>query len=97
MCVYPFLGVPACMPACYGMIGVLERKGEAYGDMARLRKPFMDEEDVERGRELRATIYSSAGNSGIFALMEKYFPDLCKSHASIEKEIVLESTDEWRR
>lgn len=83
MCVYPFLGVPACMPACYGMIGVLERKGEAYGDTARLRKPFMDEEDVERGRELRATIYSSAGNSGIFALMEKYFPDLYGASTAI--------------
>jgi hypothetical protein len=79
MCVYPFLGVPACMPACYGMIGVLERKGEVYGDTKRLRKPFMDEEDVQRGKELRATIYASAGNSGIFALMDKYFPDLCKS------------------
>jgi hypothetical protein len=78
-CAYPFLGVPACMPACYGMIGVLERKGQAYGDMTRLRKPFMDESDVEKGQKLRATIYSSAGNSGIFALMDKYFPDLCES------------------
>ncbi|CZR66559.1 uncharacterized protein PAC_16460 [Phialocephala subalpina] len=83
MCVYPFLGVPACMPACYGMIGVLERKGQAYGDTTRLRKPFMDEEDVEKGRKLRATIYSSAGNSGIFALMDKYFPDLYGASTAI--------------
>ena len=82
MCVYPFLGVPACMPACYGMIGVLERKGQSYGDTERLRKPFMDESDVEKGRQLRSTIYSTAGNAGIFALMDKYFPDLCESSLS---------------
>ena len=78
-CVYPFLGVPACMPACYGMIGVLERKGQSYGDTTRLRKRFMDESDVKGGQKLRATIYSTAGNSGIFSLMDKYFSDLCES------------------
>lgn len=88
MCVYPFIGVPACMPACYGMIGVLERKGPSYGDTNRLRKAFMDEEDVRNGTELRASIYSSAGNSDIFALMAKYFPDLCEF--LMEKSRVIE-------
>ena len=64
------------------MIGVLERKGQSYGDTERLRKPFMDESDVEKGRQLRSTIYSTAGNAGIFALMDKYFPDLCESWPS---------------
>ena len=27
---YPFLGMPACIPACYGMIGVIERKGSEF-------------------------------------------------------------------
>lgn len=82
LCVYPFLGAPACMPACYGMIGVIERKGPAYGDTSRLRKGFMDESDLEKGRKLRSTIYKTAGNSGIFGLMDRYFPDLCESMSS---------------
>lgn len=84
MCIYPFVGVPACMPACYGMIGVLERKGEAYGKTARLRQRWMTEEDVEKGTKLRAQIYSSAGNSGIFTLMDRYFPDLCMGFVLIQ-------------
>ncbi|KAH8660423.1 hypothetical protein BX600DRAFT_514030 [Xylariales sp. PMI_506] len=75
-CIYPFVGVPACMPACYGMIGVLERKGESYGDTTRLRKKWMEESDLEKGAQLRSRIYSTAGNSKIFSLMDRYFPDL---------------------
>ncbi|KAG9243371.1 hypothetical protein BJ878DRAFT_583243 [Calycina marina] len=74
--VFPFLGLPTCIPGCYGMIGVLERKGEAYGSTENLRKTTMDEENVRKGRELRAKIYSGVGNSGIFSLMDKYFTDL---------------------
>jgi hypothetical protein len=59
------------------MIGVLERKGEAFGDTTMRRKRYMDEDDVDKGRRLRGEIYATAGNSGIFALMEKYFPDMC--------------------
>lgn len=69
------------MPACYGMIGVVEHKGETYGDTTRLRKGHMDSEDIERGMELRAAIYKSAGNRGIFEKMDKYFADLCE-HSS---------------
>jgi hypothetical protein len=54
------------------MIGVLERKGQAYGGTKRLRTPTMDDQDIQRGKELRAKIYSGVGNSGIFSLMDKY-------------------------
>lgn len=67
------------MPGCYGMIGVVERKGEEYGDSTRLRKRWMDEKDVENGTVLRAQIYRSAGNRGIFDKMDKWFPELCQS------------------
>ena len=77
--VFPFLGLPTCIPGCYGMIGVLERKGGAYSTTENLRKATMDEEDVRKGKELRAKIYSGVGNSGIFSLMDKYFTDLCEN------------------
>ncbi|KAL2783612.1 hypothetical protein BJX66DRAFT_318205 [Aspergillus keveii] len=74
--VYPFLGMPTCIPACYGMIGVMERKGPEFASVRRLRAPIMTEEDVAKGKELRARIYAGVGNSGIFSLMDRYFTEL---------------------
>ena len=41
---------------------------------------MVTEEDVRKGRELRTKIYSGVGNSEIFALMVKYFKDLCEEY-----------------
>lgn len=76
--VFPYLGMPTCIPACYGMIGVIQRKGQAYASTKVLRQKVITEEDVQKGEELRARIYSGVGNSDIFALMDKYFTDLCE-------------------
>lgn len=75
---FPFLGMPACVPGCYGMIGVVERKGKEYGETKVLRKMVITEDDTQKGKEIRARIYSGVGNSEIFGLMDKYFTDLCK-------------------
>ncbi|KAI8712944.1 hypothetical protein NCS52_01394100 [Fusarium sp. LHS14.1] len=74
--VFPYIGMPTCIPACYGMIGVVQRKGPAYASTRVLRKTTIDEDDVKKGRELRSRIYSGVGNSDIFSLMDKYFTDL---------------------
>ncbi|UPK95280.1 hypothetical protein LCI18_006215 [Fusarium solani-melongenae] len=74
--VFPYIGMPTCIPACYGMIGVVQRKGPAYASTRVLRKTTVDEDDVKKGRELRSRIYSGVGNSDIFSLMDKYFTDL---------------------
>ncbi|KAH6954791.1 hypothetical protein DER45DRAFT_646525 [Fusarium avenaceum] len=74
--VFPYLGMPTCIPACYGMIGVVQRKGTEYASTKVLRKTTIDEEDVRKGSELKSRIYSGVGNSGIFSLMDKYFTDL---------------------
>ena len=76
---FPFLGMPACVPGCYGMIGVVERKGQEYGETKVLRKMVITEDDTGKGKEIRTRIYSGVGNSEIFGLMDKYFTDLCES------------------
>lgn len=81
--IFPYLGMPTCIPACYGMIGVLQRKGQAYGSTKVLRKPVVTEEDARKGTELRSKIYSGVGNSEIFDLMDKYFTDLCECCESL--------------
>ncbi|KAK5046574.1 hypothetical protein LTR84_007335 [Exophiala bonariae] len=74
--IFPYLGLPTCMPACYGMIGVIQRKGAVYASTKSLRKKIITEDDVRKGIELRARIYRGVGNSDIFALMDSYFTDL---------------------
>lgn len=76
--IFPYLGLPTCIPACYGMIGVIQRKGTEFASTKVLRQATITQDDVQKGRELRAKIYHGVGNSEIFGLMEKYFTDLCK-------------------
>lgn len=66
------------MPACYGMIGVVQRKGKQFASVKKLRKDTVDSEDARKGAELRAQIYKGVGNSDIFDLMKIYFSDLCE-------------------
>ncbi|BCS30687.1 uncharacterized protein APUU_80990S [Aspergillus puulaauensis] len=73
---FPYLGMPNCIPACYGMIGVIQRKGHEYASSKVLRKKTITDEDVRKGTELRMKIYSGVGNSDIFSLMGRYFTDL---------------------
>ncbi|KAH7412946.1 hypothetical protein BKA64DRAFT_341096 [Cadophora sp. MPI-SDFR-AT-0126] len=74
--IFPYLGLPTCIPACYGMIGVTQRKGHEFASTKVLRKNTVDEDDARKGKQLRARIYEGVGNSEIFDLMNVYFTDL---------------------
>ncbi|KEF51224.1 uncharacterized protein A1O9_12727 [Exophiala aquamarina CBS 119918] len=74
--VFPYLGIPTCIPACYGMIGVVKRKGWEFASTERLRGRMISVDDAKRGRELRTSVYRNVGNSEIFGLMDTYFTDL---------------------
>ncbi|KAJ4264144.1 hypothetical protein NW764_015952 [Fusarium oxysporum] len=74
--IFPYLGLPTCIPACYGMIGVVERKGSEFASTKVLRKDTIDDNDVQKGHQLRSRIYHGVGNSEIFSLMDRYFSDL---------------------
>ncbi|KAF5262574.1 hypothetical protein FOXYS1_6697 [Fusarium oxysporum] len=74
--VLPYLGMPMLVPACYGMIGVVNRKGLSYAQTERLRQPVIDAATVQTGFQLRSQIYRGVGNEEIFSQMEKLFTDL---------------------
>ncbi|KAF9884379.1 hypothetical protein FE257_001835 [Aspergillus nanangensis] len=74
---FPYVGMPTCIPACYGMIGVVQRKGEAYASTLVLRNGTITEQDARKGNVLRSRIYKRVGNSEIFGLKDHYFTDLC--------------------
>ncbi|KAF9890059.1 hypothetical protein FE257_006739 [Aspergillus nanangensis] len=73
---FPYVGMPTCIPAYYGMIGVVQRKGEAYASTRVLRNGTITEQDARKGNELRSRIYKRVENSEIFGLMDHYFTDL---------------------
>lgn len=85
--VFPYVGMPTCIPACYGMIGVVQRKGPEYASARALRKDTISEEDAQKGRDLRGRIYSGVGNSQIFGLMDQYFTDLCEFDHSFRNPV----------
>jgi len=74
--------MPTCIPACYGMIGVVQRKGKEFASTQALRKETIGEDNVRKGKELRARIYRGVGNSEIFDLMNVYFTDIYKSNSN---------------
>lgn len=71
--------MPSCIPGCYGMIGVIQKKGSKYASNKILRATVITEEDSAKGKELRRRIYGGVGNSDIFQLMDHYFTELCMS------------------
>ncbi|KAK4935602.1 hypothetical protein LTR10_023363 [Elasticomyces elasticus] len=75
--IFPYLGMPTCIPACYGMIGVIQRKGQSFASTKVLRKLTVTEEDTRKGSELRAKIYSGGyliakANEEVFELYESH-------------------------
>lgn len=81
--IFPYVGMPTCIPACYGMIGVAQRKGKEYASVKSVRGSTVGEEDVRKGAQLRQKVYAGVGNSEIFGLMDQYFTDLCKRSCQI--------------
>ncbi|KAH8597493.1 hypothetical protein B0O99DRAFT_77530 [Bisporella sp. PMI_857] len=92
--IFPYLGLPNCMPACYGMIGVVQRKGNGFASTKKLRKHTVDEEDARKGAELRAQIYKGVGNSEIFDLMKIYFSDLYTCSTIVTWGYLISKTNE---
>ncbi|KAI1776937.1 hypothetical protein F4818DRAFT_363565 [Hypoxylon cercidicola] len=91
---FPYLGMPTCIPACYGMIGVVQRKGSKYASTRVLRSSTITEEDVRKGQELRARIYKGVGNSEIFGLMDTYFTDLFTCSTVVTWGYLISKTNE---
>ena len=78
-CLYPFVGMPALVPGAFGMVGVIQRKGEQYATLQTFRKPTIDGDNIRQGNEIRKKIYKTAGNSEILDAFHKYFAELCES------------------
>ncbi|KAI1610003.1 hypothetical protein EDD36DRAFT_498796 [Exophiala viscosa] len=72
---YPFIGLPNCVPACFGVIGVMRDLGfEPDGE--RRRADIQHPLTLEQGLDTRRQIYRGVGNPEVHWMLKNYFPDM---------------------
>ncbi|TVY58572.1 hypothetical protein LCER1_G000208 [Lachnellula cervina] len=73
--VYPFVGLPNCVPACFGLVGVLREMGIDV-DEDRRRPDVKQGDFLAKGLETRQKIYRGVGNPEVHWMLKRYFPDM---------------------
>ncbi|KAJ2894846.1 hypothetical protein MKZ38_007183 [Zalerion maritima] len=72
---YPFIGLPNCVPACFGIIGIVRELGYGPGEQRR-RTDIQHPNTLEQGLEMRRQIYRGVGNPEVHYMMSNWFPDM---------------------
>ncbi|KAF9875486.1 hypothetical protein CkaCkLH20_06867 [Colletotrichum karsti] len=73
--IWPFVGLPQCIPASLGLVGELRQLGISITDQ--MDRPLLNEINWhEKGLETRKTIYRTAANSEVMDMMSGFFPEL---------------------
>lgn len=77
--VWPFVGIPWCIPAGLGMVHVLEKLGFVgyYGNSG-LTRPELGAEHEKMGLELLEKTYANVPNSEVREMLRENFPDFTK-------------------
>ncbi|KAJ0415085.1 hypothetical protein BJY00DRAFT_305137 [Aspergillus carlsbadensis] len=76
----PFVGLPNCMPACFGLVN--EIKGRGFGDAdgggipGPRRTNFGDFDYTSHGEETVSRIYRGVGNSEVREMIQQFFPEM---------------------
>ncbi|CZR55557.1 uncharacterized protein PAC_05445 [Phialocephala subalpina] len=73
--IYPFVGLPNCVPACLGLVGVLRGLGIDF-DEDRRRADVQQGDYLVKGLDTRKKIYRGVGNPEVHWMLQKYFPDM---------------------
>ncbi|KAL2826238.1 hypothetical protein BDW59DRAFT_161075 [Aspergillus cavernicola] len=71
----PFVGLPNCMPACFGLVNELKGRGIEEVPAPR-RANFGDFDYTKHGEESVSTIYRGVGNSEVRQMIQQYFPEM---------------------
>ncbi|KAL3481305.1 hypothetical protein BJX99DRAFT_253608 [Aspergillus californicus] len=73
--VVPFVGLPNCMPACFGLVS--ELRGRGIEEVPATRRPNLDQLDyTKHGAESVSRIYRGVGNSEVRNMIQQYFPEM---------------------
>ncbi|CAI7596262.1 unnamed protein product [Penicillium glandicola] len=71
----PFVGLPNCMPACFGLVNELKRWNIEEVEGPR-RVNLQDINYTTRGLETTGALYRGVGNSEVRTMVQQYFPEL---------------------
>ncbi|EXK86388.1 hypothetical protein FOQG_09660 [Fusarium oxysporum f. sp. raphani 54005] len=73
-----FIGLPNTMPACFGVIAVLKKRGisEVTSRTSYKRPSFVDLDYITLGQKTQKSIYWGVGNSEVGKMIGQYLPDL---------------------
>ncbi|KAL2801107.1 hypothetical protein BJX66DRAFT_331292 [Aspergillus keveii] len=76
----PFVGLPNCMPACFGLVNEVKGRGFAGGDGGGIsgpRRAKLGELDyTSHGEETVSRIYRGVGNSEVREMIQQFFPEM---------------------
>ncbi|KAL2853499.1 hypothetical protein BJX68DRAFT_264967 [Aspergillus pseudodeflectus] len=76
----PFVGLPNCMPACFGLVNEIKGRGFAGGDGGGIPGPrrtnFGELDYTSRGAETVSRIYRGVGNSEVREMIQQFFPEM---------------------
>ncbi|KAB8268134.1 hypothetical protein BDV30DRAFT_230947 [Aspergillus minisclerotigenes] len=71
----PFVGLPNCMPACFGLVNELKQWDIEEVEGPR-RANLRDVDYTARGLETTGALYRGVGNSEVRTMVQQYFPEL---------------------
>ncbi|KAF9890641.1 hypothetical protein FE257_005772 [Aspergillus nanangensis] len=72
--IVPFVGFPSCMPAVFGLVGELRRRGISQVPSPE-RLGFDKVDYTTEGKAAFKTVYRGVGNSEVGQMLQQYFPE----------------------
>ena len=75
MVVWPFVGIPWCVPACLGLVQVLDLRNLLHLAEGRTRPDLDPIADREIGKQVMERTYASVQNGEVREMLQKYFSD----------------------
>ncbi|KAL3452141.1 hypothetical protein BJX65DRAFT_303853 [Aspergillus insuetus] len=72
----PFVGLPNCMPACFGLVNEMKGRGFGSGIPGPRRTNFGELDYTSHGQETVSRIYRGVGNSEVREMIQQFFPEM---------------------
>lgn len=78
-----FVGIPNCIPGCFGLAGVLKTLDPEAADKSGFRASVVTAEDEAAGKALRHEVYTGVGNTQVHEILGTYFRDLDEAMSAV--------------
>ncbi|KAL2832197.1 hypothetical protein BJY01DRAFT_254016 [Aspergillus pseudoustus] len=83
MVIWPFVGIPWCVPAGLGLVAVLQRHGIEVIGKECFRSSFNQDDHYRSGREIHMRTYAKVNNPEVRELLSVGFPEFREATTAI--------------